>query len=129
MDQETSCGTGPILTTPGGWGLRNPEPKGPGQRTTYFSQFSAAVGGRKFGGIMTLLTIALRHVFRPWPRVTAHPVHQLIPAHPRSTAEHAGSRPLQPCPVGAIMAGMMLAGSAVRRTQEPALEKQDDALR
>jgi len=93
MDQETSCGTGPILTTPGGWGLRNPEPKGPGQRTTYFSQFSAAVGGRKFGGIMTLLTIALRHVFRPWPRVTAHPVHQLIPAHPRSTAEHAGRAP------------------------------------
>ncbi len=23
----------PILTTPGGWGLRNPVPKGPGQRS------------------------------------------------------------------------------------------------
>ena len=27
--------TGPILTTPGGWGLRNPESKGPGQRRDY----------------------------------------------------------------------------------------------
>ena len=25
----------PILTTPGGWGLRNPVPKGPGQRSEY----------------------------------------------------------------------------------------------
>src|SRR2546423_12364481 len=89
MDQETSCGTGPILTTPGGWGLRNPEPKGPGQRTTYFSQFSAAVGGRKFGGIMTLLTIALRNVFRPWPRVTAHPG---APTNSRPPAFHGGTR-------------------------------------
>src|ERR1700757_693277 len=39
--------TGPILTTPGGWGLRNPEPKGPGQRTRIFSQCRAAGAGRK----------------------------------------------------------------------------------
>jgi hypothetical protein len=26
----------PILTTPGGWGLRNPVPKGPGQRSFVF---------------------------------------------------------------------------------------------
>jgi len=49
--------TGPILTTPGGWGLRNPEPKGPGQRKGTFSQFSRAGAGRKWGGIMILLTI------------------------------------------------------------------------
>src|ERR1700682_3644802 len=46
--------TGPILTTPGGWGLRNPEPKGPGQRRIVFSQSSTAVAGRKLGGIMLL---------------------------------------------------------------------------
>jgi len=50
--------TGPIPTTPGGWGLRNPEPKGPGQRRTVLSQFSRAVGRRKWGGIMIPLTIA-----------------------------------------------------------------------
>src|SRR5882757_2294 len=44
--------TGPILTAPGGWGLRNPEPKGPGQRSIPFSQSSRAVAGRKLGGIM-----------------------------------------------------------------------------
>lgn len=49
--------TGPILTTPGGWGLRNPEPKGPGQRKDIFSQSSGAVAGRKWGGIMIPLTI------------------------------------------------------------------------
>lgn len=43
---------GPIPTTPGGWGLRNPESKGPGQRSSFFSQFSRAFGGRKWGGIM-----------------------------------------------------------------------------
>jgi hypothetical protein len=26
---------GPILTIPGGWGLRNPKPKGPGQRSDF----------------------------------------------------------------------------------------------
>ena len=30
-----SLRTGPIPTAPGGWGLRNPEPKGPGQRSGY----------------------------------------------------------------------------------------------
>jgi len=49
--------TGPILTTPGGWGLRNPEPKGPGQRRLFFSQCRTAVAGRKWGGIMIPLTI------------------------------------------------------------------------
>jgi hypothetical protein len=49
--------TGPILTTPGGWGLRNPEPKGPGQRRTLLSQSSWAVAGQKWGGIMIPLTI------------------------------------------------------------------------
>jgi hypothetical protein len=49
--------TGPILTTPGGWGLRNPEPKGPGQRSTFFSQSTAAGDWRKRGGIMIPLTI------------------------------------------------------------------------
>src|SRR5260370_39687083 len=44
--------TGPIPTTPGGWGLRNPEPKGPGQRRILFSQSRRAVAGRKLGGIM-----------------------------------------------------------------------------
>src|SRR5205085_8330354 len=102
MDQEASCGTGPILTTPGGWGLRNPEPKGPGQRTTYFWQFSAAVGGRKFGGIMTLLTIALRNVFRPrWCDRSSRPRTNPRPTPPKE--EHARCRPLQPCAVGAIM--------------------------
>jgi hypothetical protein len=43
---------GPIPTTPGGWGLRNPESKGPSQRSGFFSQFSRAFGGRKWGGIM-----------------------------------------------------------------------------
>jgi hypothetical protein len=49
--------TGPILTTPGGWGLRNPEPKGPGQRRLFFSQCRTAGAGRKWGGIMIPLTI------------------------------------------------------------------------
>src|SRR5258708_31735151 len=49
--------TGPIPPTPGGWGLRNPEPKGPGLRSTFLSQFTRAVDGRKFGSIMISLTI------------------------------------------------------------------------
>jgi hypothetical protein len=49
--------TDPILTTPGGWGLRNPEPKGPGQRRSILSQSSTAGAGRKWGGIMIPLTI------------------------------------------------------------------------
>jgi hypothetical protein len=49
--------TGPILTTPGGWGLRNPEPKGPGQRKGILSQSTTAGAGRKWGGIMIALTI------------------------------------------------------------------------
>src|SRR5438874_2227103 len=44
--------TDPIPTTPGGWGLRNPEPKGPGQRTQVFSQRRAAVAWRKSGDTM-----------------------------------------------------------------------------
>src|SRR4051812_28465163 len=43
--------TDPILTAPGGWGLRNPEPKGPGQRTQVFSQCRAAGAWRKSGDI------------------------------------------------------------------------------
>src|SRR5215467_3702693 len=36
----------PIPTAPGGWGLRNPEPKGPGQRRiTYLRWARQAVGG------------------------------------------------------------------------------------
>jgi len=50
------CGTGPIPTAPGGWGLRNPEPKGPGQRRIIFSQRRTAVAGQKWGGIMIPLT-------------------------------------------------------------------------
>jgi hypothetical protein len=34
----------PILTTPGGWGLRNPVPKGPGQRSDH--SFAAQRGGQ-----------------------------------------------------------------------------------
>jgi hypothetical protein len=44
--------TGPILKTPGGWGLRNPESTRPGQRSDCFSQFSAASAWQKLGGIM-----------------------------------------------------------------------------
>jgi hypothetical protein len=44
--------TDPIPSTPGGWGLRNPEPKGPGQRTQLFSQCRAAGAGRKSGDTM-----------------------------------------------------------------------------
>src|SRR6202158_4526748 len=44
--------TGPIPTTPGGWGLRNPEPKGPGQLAILYSQSSRAAAGRKVGSIM-----------------------------------------------------------------------------
>jgi len=47
----------PILTTPGGWGLRNPVPKGPGQPMRKTSQPLAAAGGRKSGGIMIFLTM------------------------------------------------------------------------
>lgn len=35
----------PILTTPGGWGLRNPVPKGPGQRSFPF------IDGQRGGGL------------------------------------------------------------------------------
>ena len=44
MGDKLSCETGPIPTAPGGWGLRNPEPKGPGQRRTIFSQATGAGG-------------------------------------------------------------------------------------
>src|SRR6202163_750048 len=43
---------GPIPTAPGGWGLRNPELKGPGQRSDCLSQSRRAVAGRKLGRIM-----------------------------------------------------------------------------
>jgi len=33
---------GPILTTPGGWGLRNPEPKGPGQRAFFLATYGGS---------------------------------------------------------------------------------------
>ncbi len=49
--------TGPVPTTPGGWGLRNPEPKGPGQRSDCLSQTRTAPAGRKWGIIVILLTI------------------------------------------------------------------------
>ena len=49
--------TGPILTTPGGWGLRNPEPKGPGQRSACYSQGRTASRWRKWGIIVIVLTI------------------------------------------------------------------------
>ena len=52
-----SPATGPIPTAPGGWGLRNPEPKGPGQRSDFFSQFSGAVGWQKWGSNKIWLTI------------------------------------------------------------------------
>lgn len=55
--RDNLAATDPILTAPGGWGLRNPEPKGPGQRKVFFSQFSRAAAGRKWGGIMIPLTI------------------------------------------------------------------------
>src|SRR4051794_7428034 len=47
-----SCELDPILAAPGGWGLRNPEPKGPGQRTQDFSQCGAAGARRKRGDTM-----------------------------------------------------------------------------
>jgi len=50
----------PDPNVPGGWGLRNPVSRGPGQRKLLLSQFSRAVGGRKLGGIMIPLTILLR---------------------------------------------------------------------
>lgn len=52
----TPLRTGPIPTAPGGWGLRNPEPKGPGQRRIIFSQGSGAGDGRKWGSNMIPLT-------------------------------------------------------------------------
>jgi hypothetical protein len=48
---------GPVPTIPGGWGLRNPKPKEPGQRSAFFSQSSAARGWRKKGCIVIPLTI------------------------------------------------------------------------
>src|SRR5258705_461205 len=53
--------TGPILTTPGGWGLRNPEPKGPGQRRLFLSQCRTAGGGRR-------RVVGLWHRFPAGPR-------------------------------------------------------------
>ena len=47
----------PIPTAPGGWGLRNPEPKGPGQRRITFSQASGAGAWRKWGSNKIPLTI------------------------------------------------------------------------
>src|SRR5258708_30281426 len=49
---QTILRTGPIPTAPGGWGLRNPGPKGPGQRSDCLSQSRRAVAGRKLGRIM-----------------------------------------------------------------------------
>jgi hypothetical protein len=54
---ELPLRTGPIPTAPGGWGLRNPEPKGPGQRSIFLSQPSGARGWRKWGSNKIPLTI------------------------------------------------------------------------
>ena len=43
---------GPVPAIPGGWGLRNPKPRGPSQRSAFFSQFRTAGGWQKWGGIM-----------------------------------------------------------------------------
>ena len=76
---------GPAPAIPGGWGLRNPKPKGPSQRSIFFSQFRAAGGWRKWGGIMipandpvTVFGGDFRRKLRP-------------------------NRPLRCAPVGAIM--------------------------
>ena len=45
---------GPVPTIPGGWGLRNPKPKEPDQRSILFSQSRRAGGWQKWGGIMIL---------------------------------------------------------------------------
>jgi hypothetical protein len=57
LDNTDFPAIGPIPTIPGGWGLRNPKPKGPGQRSNFLSQPRRASGWRKWGGIMILLTI------------------------------------------------------------------------
>ena len=43
---------GPALTIPGGWGLRNPKPKEPDQRSIFFSQARAAGDWPNWGGIV-----------------------------------------------------------------------------
>jgi hypothetical protein len=72
-DQLTlaQCGIsalGPVPTIPGGWGLRNPKPKEPDQRSIFFSQAREAGGWPKWGGIVILandpVTRATRE-FRP----------------------------------------------------------------
>jgi hypothetical protein len=56
-DQLTlaQCGIsalGPVPTIPGGWGLRNPKPKEPDQRSIFFSQVRAAGDWPNWGGIV-----------------------------------------------------------------------------
>lgn len=45
---------GPAPTIPGGWGLRNPKPKEPDQRSVFFSQVREAGDWPKWGGIVIL---------------------------------------------------------------------------
>ena len=45
---------GPVPTIPGGWGLRNPKPKEPDQRSIFFSQARAAGDWPNWGGIVIL---------------------------------------------------------------------------
>ena len=48
---------GPAPTIPGGWGLRNPKPKEPDQRSVLFSQARAAGDWPKRGGIVILANV------------------------------------------------------------------------
>jgi hypothetical protein len=45
----TPLRTGPIPKAPGGWGLRNPEPKGPGQRSALLFAKPHGVGLAEVG--------------------------------------------------------------------------------
>ena len=47
-----SCVHRPDPHDPGGWGLRNPEPKGPGRHTGFISQGRGAPAWQKSGDTM-----------------------------------------------------------------------------
>jgi hypothetical protein len=90
----TPLRTGPIPTTPGGWGLRNPGPKGPGQRSALLFASPHGVGLAEVGRYcdpandpVTWLRRRRRTCRRANPQAASFdPL-----AEPRSRRNHAGS--------------------------------------
>jgi hypothetical protein len=75
----------PILTTPGGWGLRNPVPKGPGQRSFILIAVQHGGGLTEFGRHYDLPNV---RVMRGWPTVGHQKALQILLAAIAGRVDH-----------------------------------------